>query len=270
MKPLHYWILIILGFNALCLAENNSKRRPATKAPAPAPAKPAASPLPTKVSSTAEEADVAKIREKYWARGNETEMGVVQNRLYPKKRRFELGLGFGNLTGDPFLSILRYGVSLGYHFSEFISLHGMYWGMTVKPSSALTALESDTGQTANTNEPRTYMGGEARASVLYGKLSLLGSAILYFDSFFSLGAGIMKTETGSNLTLTGGIGQQIHITRTFSLNLDYKLAYYNERILGKVNSTTGNGNLGKDYGTRSNFSSVVTVSVSIFLNPFGA
>lgn len=248
-----------MGFNALCLAET----KPAAKAPAkPAPA--------TAKGSAAEEADVAKIREKYWARGNETEMGVVQNRLYPKKQRFELGLGFGNLSGDPFLSVLRYGVSLGYHFNEFISLHGMYWGMSVKPSSALTELENQSGYTANTNNPQNFIGGEARASILYGKLSLVGSAILYFDSFFSLGAGLMKTETGSNITFTGGIGQQIHITRTFSLNVDYKVAYYNERILGKVNSKTGLGNLNKDYGTRANFSSVVTVSISIFLNPFGA
>ncbi len=255
----HYFLLpLLFTFNASLQAET----RPTPKTAGSAP------PVGSKAGTKAEEADVQKIREKYWARGNETEMGVVQNRLYPKRRRFELGLGGGTLSGDPFLSMVRYGGSLGFHFTEFLSLHLMYWEASVTPSSALEELEKSTKQTANTNYPKSYMGVEGRASILYGKLSLMGAAILYFDSFFSVGAGSIKTESGSNLLLSGGVGQQIHFSKVVSLNLDYKLLYYNEKIVGKVAGVTGN--LGTDLGNRTNFSSAVTVSLSIFINPFGA
>ncbi len=244
----------------------------ASPAKSPAPAKSAApvkSPVPVRVSpaTSAEEADVQKIREKYWARGNESEMGVVQNRLYPKRHRFELGISGGNLNGDPFLTVLTGGASLGFHFSEFFALHFLYWSPSVNPSSALKTLQNELNTTANTNEPKAYYGLDARASILYGKLSLLGAAILYFDSYLSIGTGQLKTESGTNLTVSGGFGQQIHLSRTFCINIDYRLIWYKERILGKV--TGPSGNLGQDLGMRSNLSNAITLGFSAFINPFG-
>ena len=240
-------------------------------------AKPASAPTPVKVapatatgsSTGAEEADVQKIREKYWARGSEAEVGVVQNRLYPKRHRFELGINGGNLNGDPFLSVITVGASLGFHFSEFFALHVLYWKASVSPSSALKTLQTELNTTANTNEPKSFLGLDARASLLYGKLSLLGAAILYFDSYLSVGAGTLKTESGNYLGISGGFGQQIHLSRAFSINIDYRVIWYKEKIVGKVVGPPPTGNLGADLGTRSNLSNSITLGFSAFINLLG-
>jgi outer membrane beta-barrel protein len=229
------------------------------------PKSPAAPTVSGGDSSAAEEVDVEKIKKKYWARGDETETGVVQNRLYPKNHRFELGVTGASLSGDPFLTSYTLGATLGFHFSEFLSIHAVYWNAFVSPSSALTTLQNTLGTTTNTNEPRNYVGGEARASLLYGKLSLLGAAILYFDAYFSLGAGRILTESGPDFLVSAGIGQQIHLSKMWALNIDYKLLRYDETILGKVPGT----NLGQNLATRANLSSAVTLGVSLFVDFFG-
>src|SRR3954471_9123833 len=74
-----------------------------------------------------EKADVGAIKEKYWAKGDESELGVVQNRLYSKSGKLEIG-GFGGLTSsDPFLDVKQLGGSIGYHFSELWAVHLFGW-----------------------------------------------------------------------------------------------------------------------------------------------
>lgn len=212
---------------------------------------------------SAEEVEVDRIRERYWAQGKDAEVSVVQNRIYSKRNKFELGISAGSLNGDPFLSSYTLGASLGFHFSEYFSIHGFGWKAFVSPSSALNTLQGDLNTTANTNEPRSFFGGEIRGSLLYGKLSLSGLAILYFDAYLCGGAGSMSTESGNNLAGFIGIGQQIHLSQLFSLNLDYRFLRYNETILGKTPA-----NKGQNLGERTNMGGVVTGSISIFLNLF--
>lgn len=233
----------------------------ATQATAPGTAAPSTG----TPSPHGEEADIEKIKEKYWARGNEAEMGVVQNRLYPKVHRVEVSLTGGALSGDPFLSTYTLGLTAGYHFSEFFALHLVGWKAIVSPSAALKTLQQQLNTTANTNEPRFYFGPEARASVLYGKLSLLGAAILYFDAYFSLGGGIVSTESGSSGAVTAGVGQQIHVSRTVSLDLAYKFLWYHETVLGKLPS-----NFGQPVSKRGNLSSELSLGISIFFDTAGA
>jgi outer membrane beta-barrel protein len=265
-------LAILSGFSPTSFATSpNSKSRNVSQdasTPASTPT-PAQSQTATKAAPSGEEAEgveVEDIKKKYWARGNKSEMGVVQDRLYPKLHRFELSVGAGSLIGDPFLAMHTVGGSLGFHFSELFSVHAIGWGALVNPSSALTTLQSQTGASANTNQPQSYFGGEARASLLYGKLNLVDAMILYFDTYLSAGAGRISTETGGDFLINVGIGEQIHISRTWSINLDYKALYYQETILAKYasNSIT----VGQNLGTRSNLSNLVTLSVSCFLNFF--
>jgi outer membrane beta-barrel protein len=214
-----------------------------------------------------EEADVQKIKEKYWARGNEAEVGVVQNRLFSKRHKVELDLTAGGLNGDPFLSTVMLNGELGYHFTEFFSVHAIFGYAFVSPSSALQTLQSQQNTTTNTNNPKYFLASEARASLLYGKISLLGSAILYFDAYLTAGPGYINTESGGDFLLMGGIGQQIHITQTFALDISYRMLWYNETIIGKVSSGP-NANLGQNLGRRSNVSNLLTIGFTVLLDPF--
>ena len=127
-----------------------------------------------------EKVNVNNIQKRYWAHDNQANVGVVQNRLYTKANHFQVSAISGILVSDPFLSVKAFGLSLGYHFSEYLSVHALGWRSLTSGSSALDTL-NDFGQTANTVEPRFYAGSEVQWSLLYGKLSLLGKKIIYYD-----------------------------------------------------------------------------------------
>src|SRR5476649_915658 len=61
--------------------------------------------------SEAEHVNVENIKSKYWARGDESELGVVQNRLYSKEHKIEVGVFGGVVATDPFLQVNSVGGS---------------------------------------------------------------------------------------------------------------------------------------------------------------
>lgn len=214
--------------------------------------------------SDVEQVNVDSIKEKYWARGNATELGVVQNRAYSKKGKLEFSVMGGILYSDPFLSVTPVGGSIGYHFSEYLSLHALGFKHFVTPSSALQTFQSESsGGTVNANIPRYYVGLEGMGSLFYGKLSVLGQAIIYYDFYLTLGGGATNTESGTYATPTIGLGQRFYSSRHISIRLDYRMAYYREDILEKVIPTK----LGQIAGARDNFNNVIVLGISLM--PFG-
>jgi outer membrane beta-barrel protein len=205
-------------------------------------------------SNGAERVNVENIKEKYWARGDETEMGVVQNRTYSKERKIELGVFGGVDLTDPFLNVNNLGFSLGYHFSEYIEARALYWKYFSSYSSALNTFNSTKGGVVNYNEPQSYYGGEAVGSLLYGKLSVIGKSIIYFDLHVLGGMGLTSTENGTYITPHLGLGQQVYVAKNVSLSLDYRLMFYHEEIKER----TVTNHIGEVVGTRNNFSNVIT------------
>jgi outer membrane beta-barrel protein len=221
----------------------------------------AASPSPTpaevkEVSPDGEAVDVSKVTEKYWAQGKDTELGVVQNRKYTSEHRFELDLFTGTVSSDPFLSIHHYGGSLGYSFSQYFSVHATAWKDSVSYSDAYTSFKT-AAPTANVdlNRPKSFYGLEFDENFLYGKASLLGSAIIYVDIYALGGAGVTDTETANDFTGFVGIGQKIHLNQIMALSLDYRILFYNEMV---PSSTGGPAN------ARSNTTDVVTLGLCFF------
>ena len=207
-----------------------------------------------------EEVDLSKITEKYWAEGKDTELGVVQNRKYTTAKKIELGLLFGTISTDPFLTVHHIGGSLGYHFNPYTSVHFTAWRSLVTSSDALKTFEAETSATVNTNKPQFYYGTEVKQNFLYGKASILGKMIIYVDIFVLAGVGITQTESGNYLTPSLGIGQKIYLNERMSINLDYRIMRYNETILSKNPAS-----LGKPVGERGNTTDAVSLGLSFFL-----
>lgn len=211
----------------------------------------------------AEQVSVDSIKEKYWARGNETELGVVQNRTFSKKGKLEFSSYLGAIYSDPFLDTKAVGFSIGYHFSEYLSAHLISLKDLVNPSSALNYFESKMGSTVNSNIPRYYVGLEGMGSIFYGKLSVLGKSIIYYDFYFLAGGGNTNTESGNYITPSIGFGQRFYLNKTFSVRLDYRLMYYHETVLEKVIPTL----MGQSDGVRDNWNNTILFGISIM--PFG-
>lgn len=217
----------------------------------------AAAPSPTATPSAAgEELDVSKVTEKYWAQGKDSELGVVQNRKYSNAKRFEFDFLTGIVSTSPFLSVKHFGASLGYHFSEYFSLHATYWKHSVSSSDAYNTFKQQVpGVNLATNPPKAFYGLQGNWNILYGKASLFGSHIIYVDLFLLGGAGITDTSTGKNFTPFVGIGQKIHLNSFMALHFDYRLMSYSETIL----SSTGTSSV-----RQTNTTDVVTLGVGLF------
>jgi len=225
----------------------------------------AAEPQSPDAAAAAERADVDAIKEKYWARGEKAEVGVVQHRTYSKERKIEIGIYGGITATDPFLNVQSLGGSLGYHFTEYLSVHAFGWKTFVQPSSALVTFQNTLGVTTNSNEPRYYIGAEGNGSFLYGKLSLVGKSIIYYDMHVLAGAGATGTESGTYFTPHVGIGQQVYIAKWSAIKVDYRLMPYNETILEKVRPST----LGQPIDQRVNWSHSLTLGISILFGGGG-
>lgn len=202
-----------------------------------------------------EKVDVDMIKRKYWARGKTAEMGVVQNRLYSKKQRFHLGLQGGIGYSDPFLQIYNVGSSLGYFFDETFGVALIGWKYLVSDSSALTRFKEEKKGEINLNRPNWFLGAELNYSVLYGKLSLLGKKIIYYDMHLSGGGGVTDTYSGKYPTGHLGVGQRFFVSKSISIRVDYRLMYFREKIVEQTVSTS----LGNVIGTRANWNNQITL-----------
>lgn len=243
---------VLLQFSSSC-AWGADKKAPAAEE------KPAA---PAADDTGAERVNTETIKEKYWARGNENELGVVQNRLYSKEHHYEFSLLGGFDFTDPMLSVHPVGGRIGYHFSEYFSAHLIGWKAFSGNSGTLNDLLANktpdqVGTAYNTNAPQYYLGSEAQWSLLYGKLSVVGKAIIHYDLHFMAGVGDMKTETGHDFEQHVGIGQQFFLGKASFLAIDYRLMHYHESIPQKVIPTQ----IGQTVGTRENFSNVITLGI---------
>lgn len=208
-----------------------------------------------------EKVDVETIKQKYWAKGKESELGVVQNRLYTKAKKWNLGVFGGVISSDPFLSVKNAGGFLGYNFSEYVAVNVVYWKHFVNPSSALQTFEGTLGATTNNNPPSHFFGLEGVFSLIYGKISFLGEKIIYYDLHMIGGLGRTTTRNGDYLTPYAGIGQNIYFSKVTSLQVDYRIQYYKEDIIERVRPST----IGQKLGSRSNWTNVVTVGFSFLI-----
>ncbi|MCM0606405.1 MAG: outer membrane beta-barrel domain-containing protein [Xanthomonadaceae bacterium] len=206
--------------------------------------------------------DVESIKQRYWAQGEQAELGVVQNRTYSKARKLTLGLTYGTTSSDPFLAITQLGGSFTYHLSEYIGVGVVGMGFFTGKSGALTEFERWSFATANTVAPFNYIGGEVSASLLYGKLSVLGKSIIYYDMYILGGAGRVNKEGGISFAYHAGIGQRFFLSKHWSLKIDYKLLSYNENIIEKINPATQ----GSIAGNRQNFSHTINLGVDFLFD----
>jgi outer membrane beta-barrel protein len=224
---------------------------------------PAASSAPTQGDTiNAERVNTDAIKEKYWARGDESEIGVVQNRLYSKANKIEFQIMGTLINSDPFVSTYALGGRLGYHMNEYFSVHALAWKSWASPSSTQTNLQStkpdnEIGTALNTDYAKSYYGGEFQASLLYGKLSLVGKSIIYYDLHFLAGLGVTGTESGNNFTQHVGVGQQFFLSKRTSIIVDYRIMHYRDTLLDKIDVA----DFGNPVGTRSNWTNAISIGV---------
>ena len=210
--------------------------------------------------TTGEKVDVDGLKKKYWALGDDTKLGVVQDRYYTKSGRLQLSVLGGIYSGDPFFDTKSIAGALTYHLSEYMGLRALGLKNFNNDSSAYTKFVQTAGVRTNSNPVNSYFGGELVWSPLYGKLSLVGNLILYFDMHLMGGGGLTQTDNGNYGTGLLGVGQEIFLDRSFSVGVDFRWMGYREDIVEKVAVS----NRGQVINSQMAYSTLITLGLNLY------
>jgi outer membrane beta-barrel protein len=214
----------------------------------------------------AKKLDVDGLKEKYWNNESSPELRVVQNRTYTKELKVSVQPFFNLISADPFQSTLGAGFELGFNPTEYLGMHAIYSRVWNSPTSAADAFLTKAGFAANSNPIQHLIGGEVSWSILYGKLSLIGKAILHFDLYLHGGAGYLFTDNGNTVTPWAGLGQQIYIFKWMTLKADYRFMYWRENVVNKYEVSATAQPLGTVLGQRNVFAHWFAIGLN-FLFP---
>ena len=243
---------LLLGLIIIIFAKNSFAQTPKATTPAQTPP-------PSTLGAT--RVNINQIQQKYMT-NNTNEIQVVQNRKYPKSGKFELGLSYGMLSADPFIDDTTLGAFVGYHFSEFWGLRAFYWKDSTSKSDGWNKAQTQSNIFINTNAAQSFTGAEIKFVPMYGKLSLLGKQIIYFDFNLFAGGGIRKTESGSIFSPVIGFGQQFYFTKYFVCGIDYRLMHYTETIIDQQKASP---TFGQSAGSRTSFTHNILLNFSVLL-----
>lgn len=187
----------------------------------------------------------------------ETEIRVVQERPVKRRNRMEFMGGYTNFfAGDTYLATQSLDLGVRYHITPRISLGANYFsafnGMTAEGKATV---DSTLRSTASKNEPRIpdfdpiqdgYYGS-VNIYPVYGKINLLGRAVVHFDTYILGGYGTVNLKSGGTdlMLYGGGIGFWLsqHLSTRFELR---QQVYEAKRYTGdqRLNVTVGSFSVG--------------------------
>jgi outer membrane beta-barrel protein len=195
------------------------------------------------------------------------EIVVVQRKYTRKNFRFELTpVAFG---GVPFGTVRRTlfgGANATFHLNDWLGIEapnfvytkGFFSGFTSDINAGQDAALPSARPHINVSEQKLlfFLTGGLQFTPFYGKLANLSRFIAYIEPFFSVGAGIARTETSSYLTLYPGVGFRLFFKEWFSFRFDFRDYIYTERSTDPTSGSITNT-------LRNNYA--FTVSLSFWL-----
>ena len=195
-------------------------------------------------SATADKLDVERLEKQYWA-PKDTEFEVVQQRLFKKSNRFSVGLGYGSLQNENLLTTRASTFNVNYFINEYVGFDLNFLSAKSSDTNTMTVFKTDHGTTPNHNIFKSSYSLGIMFAPLYGKMSLLGTKILYFDMAVSAHIGKQEYLTAidigdksESVTIFGlDITQFYYINNHWALRVDLKNQWSTQkRARYKLNS----------------------------------
>ena len=160
---------------------------------------------------------------------------VIQNRLFQKTGRHELGVSFGILFDNPFTFYEMVPVQYTFHFRESIAIE-LTGAFTFSQEKGLVkSLRDVSSQNVKIETIKRYYTGNFIWSPIYGKFNIFANHIYHFDMFLTTGFGMMDnsgpvdpfaepTEYHSvkHFVFNVGAGFKVYMNDWFVLRLDFR------------------------------------------------
>jgi outer membrane beta-barrel protein len=175
----------------------------------------------------------------------EKKIYVLQNRKYRKAGGAHLYVMGGTALAETYRTAFQVQPRLATWFNEDFGFEAFYTARFSSPNNAYKALmqASGGGTTPLIREIKSQFGILFNWAPWYAKINVFDT-VMYFDWYFSLGAGSMSTEIGpktkddnpslwqsENLfAVYLGTGQIFHVSEVFKVRLDFLGHFYSAPI----------------------------------------
>lgn len=151
---------------------------------------------------------------------------VLQPKPVLRTNRLELRPRFTAQVANPLIHQYALAGSLGFSFSERVSVWatGEWWdfgdfgGTTERYGEVVRA----TATIPELVVPRWYAGADVTLAPVVGKFSFFNRAIVFWDMYGLLGAGLMEATRDMNPAVSLGVGGNLYMNRWLSLNIEYR------------------------------------------------
>jgi outer membrane beta-barrel protein len=181
----------------------------------------------------------------------------VSGQLYTKAGKLELTPTASLSLNDAFFSKTFFGLSVGYHFSEALSVSGSFAaGFSSATGSTVVCPGNQGCHTASAaqldqvaGDLKTIVGAQLAFSPVYGKLNAFAEHVIHFDLSLLGGGDLIRhrgvlsaadanagSSPGVRSTLGGhlGLGARVFFTRSLALRLEVKDYLYTVPVLGST------------------------------------
>ncbi len=178
-------------------------------------------------------------------------MTILQNRYFLKTYRPEVGLNFGMLLDEAYVSTQTSGGRVGMFFNEWLGFDLAVMRTTVRDSDDRRALnrlkyrplvDSTGGNAVPTGSDREVVVSPdpevnalrgmqditVVAAPFYGKLNLVNYLILYTDLYASVGMSRVETDQGNKNAIVVGGGERFYVGKSWSIRIDFKDRIFTE------------------------------------------
>lgn len=146
----------------------------------------------------------------------------VTRRLYRKQGNIELYSGLGVSLNDPFYTHVIGSLGVAYHFNESLAL-GFVGDYYNAQSTALDVAPAVNSTKVNLRSPRYGGRLEVTWAPIYGKMSVFAEKALHFDTYITVGGGMMSITQNETSNLGSiALGQHYFMTPWLSLRIEVR------------------------------------------------
>jgi outer membrane beta-barrel protein len=181
----------------------------------------------------------------------EKKIYVLQNRKFRKAGGAHVYLLGGVALAETYRTSYQVQPRLATWFNEDFGLEVFYTGRFNSPNNAYRALEKSVGSgtTPLIREIKSQFGVLFNWAPWYAKINVFDT-VMYFDWYFSLGAGTMSSEIGPNtkenpvytsqwqsenlFAVYLGTGQIFHLSDLFKVRLDFLGHFYSAPVFAGI------------------------------------
>ncbi len=158
----------------------------------------------------------------------------VQQKVFLKRRRFDVTPFVGLNLNDAFFRQLTLGGSLAYHITDGLALEARGVGVVVQEETDVVRfVREETDALLTEQYELDYLVDfDLLWAPIYGKMSLFGDAILHFDTYIAAGGGLVGTDVGLHGAGNLGIGMRFFALKWLAVRIEYRNYFFVEERNG--------------------------------------